>query len=207
MTTPAKEWKTPSFTELTPDALEPFLDGIEIRRLLDKYGADIPAIIAMVVDKSRGGIVDQRRLETLDNFRAGLRPTLTAATVAPRPTKAAFLERGLDAMRKKGKLTARHVKIADLRQSGMTVGEIAEELHISERTAARYLGQVRRAAASADFRKEQAREAVALALTGRKGIDGRQRYWTAKDIGDALGMGTRTVERAKAEAVCSEAGQ
>ncbi len=69
-----------------PEHLEPFLAGIELRRIVEKYGVDnIQLILGVLAEQTRREMIDRRRRETFDAWQVNMRP-LAAATIASPPS-------------------------------------------------------------------------------------------------------------------------
>jgi hypothetical protein len=65
-----------------PEDLEPFLEGVELRRIVEKYGAvNIQLVVEMIAEQARRELIDRRSRENLDAWKANMRP-LAAATTA-----------------------------------------------------------------------------------------------------------------------------
>jgi hypothetical protein len=70
-----------STTPAVPEQLQSFVDGIELRRIVDRYGAENVQLALGVI--ARQELIDRRNRETLDNWKANMRPLGPASL--PRP--------------------------------------------------------------------------------------------------------------------------
>jgi len=65
------------------DRLEGFVDGIQLRRIVEKYGAQgVELVLAIIAEQTRRELIDRRRRENQDAWKTNVRPLGPAA--APR---------------------------------------------------------------------------------------------------------------------------
>lgn len=68
------------------DDLEGFLEGLQLRRIVEKYGVDnLRLVLSVIAEQARRELIDRRRRETQDAWKAGMRP-LAYATPPKLPT-------------------------------------------------------------------------------------------------------------------------
>jgi hypothetical protein len=64
-----------------PDQLQPFLAGMEIQRIVYKYGvANVQLVLGVIAELARREMVEQRSRETLDLWKSNVRPLASATT-------------------------------------------------------------------------------------------------------------------------------
>jgi DNA-binding NarL/FixJ family response regulator len=69
-------YRPPSTPPLAvPDQLQPFLAGMEIQRIVTKYGvANVQLVLGVIAELARREMVEQRSRETLDLWKSNVRP-------------------------------------------------------------------------------------------------------------------------------------
>lgn len=87
-------YRKPALPSLAvPEHLEPFLAGIELRRIVEKYGVgNVQLILGVLAEQARSEMIDRRRRETLDAWQVNMRP-LAPATIASLPSLKTSKER------------------------------------------------------------------------------------------------------------------
>lgn len=152
---PRKRPKTEADRPSVPEHLEPFLAGVELRRIVEKYGvANVQLIVGVMAEQTRREMIARRSRETLDLMKANVRPAQTALTVDKEPTRANQLEDGVahiletqpDSWQRR-----QLVEIADRVKAGMSAAQTAYEVGVSTRTVERRLAEIREAAAAAEM--------------------------------------------------------
>jgi hypothetical protein len=81
-------YRPPSMpTIAVPEQLQPFLAGIAIRHIIDRYGMDNVQVVlgAMIAEQARRELIDRRTSETLDGWKTNMRPMAAATTAGPGP--------------------------------------------------------------------------------------------------------------------------
>lgn len=145
-------YRTPAMPPLAvPEHLEPFLAGVELRRIVEKYGvANVELIVGVMAEQARREMIAHRSRETLDLMKANVRPAQTALTVDKQPTRANQLEDGVAhilATEPDSWQRRQLVEIADGVQAGKTLAEVAQEVGVRLRTAERRVAYLKKAAA------------------------------------------------------------
>jgi hypothetical protein len=71
-------------TPTLPEQLQPFVDGIELRRIVDRYGAaNVQLVLGVIAEQAREELIERRSREMQDNWKANMRPLGPASL--PRP--------------------------------------------------------------------------------------------------------------------------
>jgi hypothetical protein len=66
------------------DRLEGFVEGIQLRRIVEKYGAQgVELVLDLIAEQTRRELIDKRRRESQDAWKANVRPLGAAAPRLP----------------------------------------------------------------------------------------------------------------------------
>lgn len=158
-----------------PTELEPYIAGMELRRIVDLYGLqNIQAILGLIAERNRRELIARRSGEMLDAWKANIRPlaapvkipdlsTLRTARnsrvpgyrghleehldrIIRKQARAQELEDGLAAMTGIDSWERRELtEIVDRSIAGETAQEIAQALPMKLRTVERRLEELREA--------------------------------------------------------------
>jgi DNA-binding NarL/FixJ family response regulator len=138
--------RAPSQPVTVPHELETFIDGVVLRRIVERYGqADVRAVLDAMAEQARREMIGQRSRDTLDLMKQNVRPAQTALTVIKLPTRASRIEDGVAVIleREPDSWQRRQlVEIADRAKGGMSAAQIAKEVGVSQRTVERRLAEL-----------------------------------------------------------------